>query len=298
MTLRHLLDSEYAVIRALKPTALYQFRLSLTRFGEYLGHEPTLADLDPIRVQAWLGHRKTKVSAATARKDRTHLVALWGHAAKRRLVEQFPTLPPLRAPQRIPRAYRVQDVSALLRMALCLSGSESGLPADWYWASLIRLCWETAERVGAVMQIRWDDVDLSERWVIFRGEHRKGGTRDIRRDISPELAEWMRHLQRRPGDLVFPWDREKTSLWYELRKLAAMAGVVNRGFHGLRKSAASYVAAAGGDATQLLDHSNPKLAKDHYLDESIVRPRQSAIDLLPPLQLDDVAAEKEGGDAA
>jgi integrase len=297
MTLRHLLDSEYAVIRALKPSALYQYRLSLTRFGAHLGHEATLEDLDPVRVQAWLAERKAKVSAATARKDRTHLVALWTHAAKRRFVEQFPTLPPLRAPQRIPRAYRVQDVSAILRMALAGSGSECGLPADWYWASLIRLCWETAERVGAVMQIRWDDLDLDERWVIFRGEHRKGGTRDIRRDISPELAGWLRHLQRKPADLVFPWTRERTSLWYEFRKLCAMAGVVNRGFHGLRKSAASYVAAAGGDATQLLDHSNPKLAKDHYLDESIVKPRQSAIDLLPTLQLDDVAAEKEG-DAA
>lgn len=291
MTLRHLLATEYAVIRALKPTARYQFDLSLTRYSEHLGHEPTLEDLDPIKVQAWLGHRKTQVSAATARKDRTHLVALWTHAAKRRLVEQFPTLPPLRAPQRIPRAYRVQDVSAILRMARCLPGLESGLPAEWYWPALVRLCWETAERIGAVRQLRWDDVDLDQRWVIFRGETRKAGTRDIRRDISAELAEWMRHLQRRPADLVFPWDREPTSLWYEFRKICAMAGVTNRGFHGLRKSSASYVAAAGGDATQLLDHSNPKLAKDHYLDESIVRPRQSAVDLLPPLELDDTKAD-------
>ena len=59
MTLRHLLATEYAVIRALKPTARYQFDLSLTRYGEHLGHEPTLDDLDPIKVQAWLGHRKT-----------------------------------------------------------------------------------------------------------------------------------------------------------------------------------------------------------------------------------------------
>lgn len=294
MTLRHLLATEYAVIRALKPTARYQFDLSLTRYGEHLGHEPTLDDLDPIRVQAWLGHRKTQVSAATARKDRTHLVALWTHAAKRRLVEQFPTLPPLRAPQRIPRAYRVQDVSAILRMARCLPGRESGLPAEWYWPALVRLCWETAERIGAVRQLRWDDVDLDQRWVIFLGETRKAGTRDIRRDISAELAEWMRHLQRRPADLVFPWHREPTSLWYEFRKICGMAGVTNRGFHGLRKSSASYVAAAGGDATQLLDHSNPKLAKDHYLDESIVRPRQSAVDLLPPLELDDTKAEEPG----
>jgi integrase len=63
--------------------------------------------------------------------------------------------------------------------------------------------------------------------------------------------------------------------------------VVNRGFHGLRKSAASYVALAGGDATQLLDHSNPAITKNHYLDQTINRPKHTAIDLLPKLDLGD-----------
>lgn len=285
MLVRELLDREYAVIRSLKPTALYQFRLTLDRWAEFVGHPPELGDLEPLRVQAFLNHRRTVVAAATARKDRTHIVALWSHAAKRRLVEEFPTLPPIRAPQRIPKAYRVQDVSAIIRAASTLPGTISGVPAGAWWACIVRLCWETAERIGAVLQLRWDDVDLDERFVVFRGETRKGGVRDIRRDISEELSGQMRTIRRRPQDLVFAWDRQYTSLWLVLRRICTVAGVTPRGFHGLRKAAASYVAAAGGDATQLLDHSNPKLAKDHYLDESIVRPRSTAIDLLPPLSL-------------
>jgi integrase len=285
MLVRQLLDTEYAVIRSLKPTAAYQFRLTLDRWGQFLGHPPELADLEPLRVQSFLNHRRTVVAAATARKDRTHIVALWSHAAKRRLVDEFPTLPPIRAPQRIPRAYRVQDVSAIIRAASTLPGTVCGMPASVWWSCIIRLCWETAERIGAVLQLRWDDVELDERYVVFRGETRKGSVRDLRRDISADLAEQLRKMQRKPNDVVFGWDRQYTSLWFALRQICGAANVTPRGFHGFRKAAASYVAAAGGDATQLLDHSNPKLAKDHYLDESIVRPRSTAIDLLPALSL-------------
>jgi integrase len=283
MLVQELLDAEYAVLRSLKPNAHYQFLLTIKRWEQFLGRQPELTDFDPLVVQRFLNHRKTEVSLATVKKDRTHLCAIWGYAAKRRLVDQFPTLPAVRAPQRIPRAYRVQDVSAILTAASRLTGQVAGLPAASWWQCIIRLAWESAERIGAILQLRWDDVDLDGRAVVFRGETRKAGTRDLRRQISAELAGQLRAIERRPVDLVFPWGTTYTSIWLRLRQICAAAGVVPRGFHGLRKASASYVAAAGGDATQLLDHSNPKLAKDHYLDESIVIPRQSAIDLLPPL---------------
>lgn len=292
MTVKELLEKEYAPLRALKPTAIYQFRLTLDRWADNLGHAPTLEDLRPLPVQAFIAHRRAQVSTATARKDRTHIVALWGYAAKRRLVEEFPTIPPLRAPARIPRAYKVDDVSKLLRTALDHPGAIHGLPASIYFASMLRLAWETAERIGAIRQLRWREVDLDERAVVFLAESRKGATRDIRRVISEPLAGWLRQIRRKDADLVFPWDRHPTSLWYELKKIAAVAGVTARGFHGLRKSAASYVTAAGGDATRLLDHSNPTITRDHYLDESIAKPKETALDFLPPLDLGDQPPEK------
>jgi hypothetical protein len=45
------------------------------------------------------------------------------------------------------------------------------------------------------------------------------------------------------------------------------------------------MALAGGDATQLLDHSNPAITKAHYIDVTIAKPKQTAIDLLPALDL-------------
>ena len=61
--------------------------------------------------------------------------------------------------------------------------------------------------------------------------------------------------------------------------------VVPRGFHGLRKAGASYVNAAGGDATKFLDHSNPKITAQHYIDETIGGAGVDALGFLPPLDL-------------
>ncbi len=298
MRLVDLLDQEYAPLRLLKPKAHVQFRLSLARWAEVLGRDPVLTDLQPLPVQQFVAARRAKVSTATALKDRVHVVALWNHAARRRLVDQFPTLPPLRAPKRIPRAYRLEEVSALVRTALALDGTVAGLPRGLWWATLIRSCWETGERCGSHWQLRWDDVELDRGTVTFRAETRKGGSRDIQRAISAEQAGWLRELRAagRAG-LVWPWELSHCLLWRHLKLLALAAGVPHRGFHGLRRASASYLAAAGGNATEHLSHSSPTLARDHYLDPSIAR-GQSALDYLPALDLTQAPAAGSGEEAA
>jgi integrase len=289
MTLRELLDAEYAPLRGLAPKALLQYRMTIDRYGESLLREPTLADLDPIAVQRFLSARRLQVSIATVVKDRTHLVALWGYAARARHVERFPTLPPLKAPGRIPRAYTIEQVSKLVRTARAWPGEVAGLPAGVWWSTILRCGYETAERVGAMLQLRWRDVDLEGRHVVYVAETRKGATRDIQRAISEGLAGWLAMIRRGPNDRVWPWIRHHESLWYDLRKITTAAGVPHRGFHGLRKTAASYVAKAGGDATGLLDHSDPRITRDSYVDPSIAPPRSSLEDL-PPLDLGEEAA--------
>ena len=291
MTLRDHLDSDYAKLRALKPKALVQYRLTLDRWAEQLGRQPEASDLDGLAVQAFLSARRAKVSTATVVKDRTHICALWGHLARRRVVEQFPVLPPMRAPKRIPRAYRIEEVSKIIRMALCHPGTVCGLPAGLYFASLSRSCFETAERVGAHMAARWRDVDLEGRTITFVAEGRKGAIRDSQRPFSAGQAEWLAKIQRRPGDLVWPWDedRDHGSLWYEFKKICKAAGVTGRGFHGFRKSNASYLTLNAGlaEASQQLDHYSPQLTLENYVDPSIAKPKHTALDYLPPLNLED-----------
>jgi integrase len=162
-----------------------------------------------------------------------------------------------------------------------------GIKPHIYLSTLIRSCWETAERIGAHLAIEWQDVDLAQQYVVFRAEGRKGATRDIMRPISSELAAWLEQMRGAEGERVWPWAADKSTLWHHFKKLCTRSGVTNRGFHGLRKSAASYMALAGGEAaaSQLLDHSNGAITKAHYIDVTIAKPKQTAIDLLPPLNL-------------
>jgi integrase len=288
MTLRDLLESEYAPLRALKPKALIQFRLTLDRYREVLGREPLLTDLSGIPVQRFLTARRQKVSIATTVKDRTHLVALWGYAAKRRLVDEFPALPRMKAPKRIPKAYRIEEVEKLIQAARKSRMPVAGLPGSEFYSTLLRCCWETAERIGAHMELRWSEVDLEERHVTFLAENRKGATRDIRRDLSPGLVQWLAAFRRgrKDSDLVWPWPRHHGSLWYEMKKIAAAAGVTNRGYHGFRKSHISYAEAKQAGAGQIAgDHSSPTITRDSYIDTTIAK-QKGTLDLLPTLGLD------------
>ena len=287
--LREIYENEYAILRAHSEQCKRQYRLTFSRWADQLGTEPALEHLDPLVVQTYVASRRAVRSAATAKKDRNQISALWTYCAKRRYVEQFPTLAQIRAPGRIPRGYTVDEVSALLRQALQRRPriKPTTLPPHQFFPPLIRSCWETAERIGSHMALRWRDVDTAQRIVIFPAEGRKGATRDILRAISEDQCKWLEQIRGKPEDLVWPWRADKSTLWHHFGLLCKRAGVTNRGFHGLRKSAASYMALAGGDATQLLDHSNPAITKAHYIDVTIAKPKQTAIDLLPPLDLSD-----------
>jgi hypothetical protein len=111
----------------------------------------------------------------------------------------------------------------------------------------------TGERFEALTSLRWGQVDLDRRRVIFLAGTRKGSTRDIERAVTPQLAAMLAEHRRGPGDLVWPWDRATRSHWASLQVLCRSAGVEyrGRGFHGFRRMAASYAALAGGAAAAL-----------------------------------------------
>lgn len=287
--LRQFVEEEYAIVRGLRPKATYQVRLTFARWAEFLGREPVVADLTNLSVQKFLAHRKTKVSMGTTLKDRNQIVGVWNYLAKQDRTLPFPTLPPMSPVRRVPKAYTVEDVSRLLRVSLALPGAVAGLPRGLWWASLQRVCWESAERISAVLAATWDDVDLDARSITFRAENRKGGRADIQRDISAETAGWLADLrQGRSGDdRVWPWDRNASTLWLEHNRIAALAQVTARGFHGFRRSCASYLTLAAGlaAASEQLGHASTEMTRSRYCDPTIARPAVSPVDMLPRLDL-------------
>lgn len=279
MTLTELLDDYYAPLRGISERTQKLYRMTIRSFGEHLGCEPTTEHLAEMPVARFLSARLRSRAPATAKKDSAQLRALWEFAARRGIVNSFPLLRPIHVPERVPSAWTTEEMEALLESARLHPGTVSGVPAGLYFAALILTCYETGERISAVLSLRWDDVrgDL----VTFRAETRKMQTRDIVRGISPVVAEALEKI-RRDGDLVFPWDRCKANLWRHMGLILKRAKLPcdrKSKFHRLRKTCASYAAAAGLDPQRLLDHASPVTTRA-YLDPRIVKTRQ-ACEVLP-----------------
>jgi integrase len=285
----------YSLLRGLKPRSVILYDMLWDRFDGFLGRPATVADFDDLVVSRYLkwraetpGGRGKPLSPASVRKDRVMIAAVWNYAARKRWAAEFPELPKIKVPKRLPtgRAYTADDVSRLVRQAKHRIGHTGGLPSAWWWSTLLYTIYCTGERFEAATSLRWAQVDLDRCRVVFLGSTRKGSTRDIERAITPDLAAMLRMHQRQPDDLVWPWDRKSRSQWASLKVLCRTAGVQYRGFHGLRRTAASYAALAGGAAaaTQLLDHSDPNLQRV-YVDPLICPQESNSTAALPPLDL-------------
>jgi integrase len=294
LTLFDLLE-RYALMRSLKGKSVELYEMLIARLSRFLGREATVADLDDLVISRYLRWRaetpgwKGRVpSPASVQKDRVMLAAIWTYAARKRLAAEFPELPRIKVPKRIPtgRAYTADDVAALIRTAKRRKGKTGGLPSSWWWSTLLYCIYCTGERFEAATSLRWGDVDLAGCRVIYRGETRKGATRDIERQITPQLSKMLAEHQGPDNALVWPWDRRSRSQWASLKVLCRSARVKYRGFHGLRRTAASYAALAGGRAaaTQLLDHSDPNLQRV-YVDPAICPTESNSTAALPPLDL-------------
>lgn len=316
MLLRTLLHDRYAILKNLSERSVEVYSITLLWFDRFLATRESRApgpasldDLDDLAVASFLRWRATqivrgrRVSPATVAKDRVQLLALWTFAAKKRMKTiagepvDFPSLPQAKSIHRIPVAYTLDEVKAMIAIARTRVGHTGAVPSGWWWSTILGAAFVTGERIGALRQLRWGQVDLVRRRITFLAETRKGGRADAVRQITPALARELAAHVGAPDELVWPWPLRPLSIYASLKKVCLRAGVKPRGFHAIRKASASYVAAAGGDASAHLGHGDPTIARDHYLDPRIVQ-EPTGLDFLPRLDADDADFIPDEDDAA
>jgi integrase len=260
------------------------YRLTIANLQAALGRKPTLDDLSDdnctAMIHTLLGK---KMAVRTINERRARLHALWTWLAKRGLVQQWPTTPPLTVPRRIPVAWTADELTRLLAASLGEPGRIGDVPASRWWYSLHLALWDTGERIGAMLNARWDG--LMGQWLRIVAEDRKGQHADALYKLSPRTLAEMEHL-RGPRAEIWHWPYCAIYIWPKYKRLRQRAGLPTdrySAFHRMRRSVATHLEAAGGNATEALGHSSRGVTQKSYLDPRLLHKPQPA-DLLFRIQ--------------
>lgn len=280
MTLTQFLIDFYAPLHAISDRTIRIYGFTIKAYAEFLGREPTVEqDFDELGMARFLAHRLRTRAVGTAAKDRAQLHALAQFAAKRGLCP-WPTMRAIRVPERVPRAWLIDEFRRLVEACDGEHGEVVGVPASKWFRAILQTAYWTGERIGGLLALEWQDIEPQA--IVFRAETRKGQRADIYRPIPPECYEAIQAI-RTKRKLVFDWDRSYTLIWHRLGRICERAGLPNdrmSKFHRVRKTSASYYKRGGGDPQTLMGHSSPTVTR-RYLDPRIVEADTTAPDVLP-----------------
>lgn len=244
------------------------YRSSIRLLDKVLGRSAVMTDLSDLTVARVMQFVLDKGgSPFSANKHRSQILAIWRYACMIKLVDAWPTVMPEPTPERIPVAWIASDLHQLMNTIDSLPGCVGHVPARLWWKSLLLILIDTGERISAITQIQWSDIESE--WLLVKAEYRKGKKRDRRYLLTSDTLATL-DLLRRHGNTnsVFPWPFSRTYLWTLYTRILKKAGLPcgrKDKFHRVRKTIGSVAYANGLDATSVLDHSSARVTKA-YLD--------------------------------
>jgi len=255
--------------------------VSIRNFERFLCRPANLSHFSDDNLLGFLAwHLERGNSPYTANRDASRLLAQWRLACRLGLRKTWPEFSKLPEPRREAMAWSRQQLASLFAALLRQKGRIAGVMASDWWLALHWILWVTGERIGALLALEWSAYE-ADGWLYVPAEARKGKTADRVFRLSDAACAAVEAIRQPSRRLILPWDRDRSVLWWRYKKILRAAGLPHDRksmFHRMRKSTASYYEAAGGDATELLGHSERKVTMA-YLDARIVV-RTHAADVL------------------
>jgi len=211
------------------------------------------------------------LSPATVNCQLRHLKAVLNVASEWGYLPVVPRFRMLKEPGKLPRYVLPEHFAAIYQACEGARWPDNQpYPAAEWWRGLIVTAYMTGWRIGALLSLRREDVDLAEGTAISRHDDNKG-KRDAKVKLHVVVVE---HLQRLPGfdALLFPWNHSERQVWEEFARIQGAAKVklpcvkehkhtdacYVYGFHDLRRAFATMNASRlSADALQhLMQHKS------------------------------------------
>lgn len=284
-TLSELCDRSYFPLnpRIRSAETRRQYAFALADFAAALGRPARTGDLTDGNVSRLLSHLRTRGLAAKTCNERAgRILAIWRWLYHQRQIDVWPLPQSLAVPRRVPLAWTRAELDALLTACRGQRGAIAGVRAALWWSSLHLVLWDSGERISALLACRWDY--LSGEHLSIPAECRKGQTEDRVYRLSQPSLDLLGIIRFPQRPQIWPWPYHPLYLWQRYRALRRAAGLPTdrrSSFHRMRRSVASHFEAAGGNATELLGHSDRKLTRSSYIDPRICETPQAADRLFP-----------------
>jgi len=257
--------------RSANTSRLYAY--SIRCFGKSLGRRATLADFTDEAVSDHLSNlNRLGRSPHSVEKERCQLLAVWRFACRKGFLTKWPDVQAERLPVRTPLAWLDVDLAKLANVCADEPGRIGRVPASAWWTALHHVLWNSGERIGALLQITWDDI-TSDGWLIVRAELRKGKREDKAYQLGADTLVALQAIRNPDQGRVFEWDRSLSSLYTTYKRMLKRAGLptdARSKFHRMRRTVASYFEASGGNSQDLLGHVHRATTRK-YLDPRVVK---------------------------
>jgi integrase len=183
------------------------------------------------------------ISPATVNKDLRHIKAAlnmaeeWGYLHRRlrfRMEREPKKIPTYVPPEHFAKLYQAAD-------AMRWPDGFPFTPGDW-WRGLLFTAYLTGWRIGQLLALRREHVDLQAGTALSQADDNKG-KRDVLIELPPVAVEHMRPLACF-DPRVFPWNHNRRQLFEEFDALQHAAAVkplgkARYGFHDLRRAFAT-----------------------------------------------------------
>lgn len=189
-------------------------------------------------------------------------------------------VPPLnRLHFEMPRVDNVKTETLTPKQLISLTAALDEEP-DQNAAAFMRLALVTGMRRGALMALRWDDIDFGRGFITLRGDAaKKGKTEKI--PMTEVARQVLLSIEKSGSPYVFPGKdggprREFRRVAQRVKKKAGLPDDF-RPLHGLRHAYASFLASSGKvdlyTLQKLLTHSSPQMTQRyaHLADEALQR---------------------------
>lgn len=263
--------------RSMRTRTLYLYSIAL--FSEYLKRPAMLSDLTDIVVSQHIaGLIAVGYRPASVNKEKCQLCALWNLAARKKYVDEFPEVRAVPEPEVIPLAWSFEEMWRLRISCNFETGDYSGVPANKWWLALHAVLWTTGERITATMKLKFSEVQGDK--IIFLPETRKGGVKANICSVPQYVVDAIETIREPRRAVVFVWPYSETYLYRVYGKILRRAELdtsARSKFHRIRRSHATHLTNAGGNATRSLGHSSAEVTAA-YLDVTKI---PSKADLLP-----------------